>query len=125
LLEQKAVTSEYTRQSERYGWSFGCTELLGAALLRLEMARELARVRLRHADQATLDRWTTHEIAIEQWLDVYERRIAEAGELGVSAAVRGIRSLELEVCEFIPAPLEPSPDARHVIEPFAYWDAHR
>jgi hypothetical protein len=119
------VISNQPRHTERYGWSSSCTEQLGLALLRLEVARELARVRLRRADPETLERWATHESAVEQWLDVYERRIAETGKLGVIAAVHGIRSLELEVCEFIPVPHEPSLDARHVIEPFAYWDTRR
>lgn len=66
-----------------------------------------------------------HESAVERWLDVYEQRLAETGELVVAAMVQEIRSLELEVCEFIPTPPAPPLDARHVIEPFAYWDARR
>jgi hypothetical protein len=119
------VTSRYPRKTERQGWSSSSTELLGAALLRLEVARDLARVRLRQADRATLDRWSKHESTVDQWLDIYERRLAEKGERAVSATIRDIRRLELEVCEFIPTPRLPSPDARHAIEPFAQRSARR
>ncbi len=118
------VTSKY-RNSERPGWSSSSTERLGAALLRLEVARELARVRLRRADRATLDRWSKHESAVEYWLDIYERRLAEKGEREVAATIGDIRRLELEVCEFIPAPHQPLPDARHAIEPFTQRSARR
>jgi hypothetical protein len=125
LLSEAGVTFNYERKTERCGWSSSSTELLGSALLRLEVARELARVRLRQADRATLDRWSKHESTVDQWLDIYERRLAEKGERAVAATIRDIRRLELEVCEFIPTPRQPLPEARHAIDPFAQRSARR
>jgi hypothetical protein len=82
-------------------WSWTSTESLGAALLRLETARELALARLKKADSATIEHWVEHEQKVEQLLDDCERRLAVLGEDAVPSAVSRIRALELEVCEFI------------------------
>jgi hypothetical protein len=104
-------------------WSVSSTELLGSALLRLEVARELARARLLRTDAAMLERWQRHEREVERQLDLFEQRLAATGEDAVQVALSGIHRLELEVCEFIPAPSEPSPDARRAIAPVACREA--
>jgi hypothetical protein len=120
LIGWNIVTLEFPHFSaEHQGWSSTLTELLGSALLRLEVARELARVRLKQADATTLERWKTHEEEVELQLDGLEQALAETGKRAVLRAVLGIRSLELEVCEFIPAPREPSFGPRTVIAPVA------
>ena len=91
------------QHSNRSPWPCTATQSLGIALLRLETARELARVRLRRADRATLVRWAEHELRVELLLDEWEQRLAAHGEAAVQAAAASIRTLELEVCEFIQA----------------------
>jgi hypothetical protein len=123
LIGRATVTLALPRfTAEHQTWSSALTELLGSALLRLEVARELARVRLKQADATTLERWKTHEEVVELQLDGLEQALAEAGERAVPKAVLGIRTLELEVCEFIP-PRRESPEPRALIAPVAYQGA--
>ncbi len=99
------MTHETTHPKPNYPvWTCSSTQSLGTALLRLETARELALVRLQRADPTTHARWTAQERKVERFLDECERLLAVLGEGAVPAAAAGIRSLELEVCEFIGAP---------------------
>lgn len=84
----------------------GCGTLprsLGVELLRLQTARELARVHILRADAEVQARWAAHDRQVDLRLAEIERRIAREGKRAVTYARVGVQSLEREVCEFIDA----------------------
>jgi hypothetical protein len=90
---------------------------LGAELLRLQTARELARVHIVRATPETRERWAEHDHRVDVRLAEIERRIAKEGKRAVTSAIAGVQALEREVCEFIEIRSDPPAHAHGFFAP--------